>query len=179
DAAAAAATLAAYAVGLFPFVLARSVSATFLARGDTATPVKALFAAVAVNVACKIALMGPLAQVGLALATAIGGWVNLALLVALAARAGLIRRDARLNTSAVGIAAAGLALAAALWAAERVLGAWLAGLPAQAEATLVALVVVGAAVYFGVAILLLGRGWFAALRGRTAGPAAVPPLDGD
>ena len=39
---AAAATLAAYAVGLLPFVLLRSVTVTFLARGDTITPVKAL-----------------------------------------------------------------------------------------------------------------------------------------
>src|SRR5689334_17245730 len=39
DAAAAGSTLAAYAIGLLPFVLIRSVSATFLARGDTATPV--------------------------------------------------------------------------------------------------------------------------------------------
>ena len=36
----------AYAIGLLPFVLVRSVSAAFLARGDTATPVKALFAGV-------------------------------------------------------------------------------------------------------------------------------------
>ena len=43
DAAASGATLAAYAIGLLPFVLLRSVTATFLARGDTATPVKALF----------------------------------------------------------------------------------------------------------------------------------------
>src|SRR5262249_41395019 len=48
---AAGATLAAYTIGLLPFVLLRSVSATFLARGDTATPVKALFASAIVNVA--------------------------------------------------------------------------------------------------------------------------------
>ncbi len=41
DAQAAANTLAAYAVGLLPFVLIRSVVASFYARGDTATPVKA------------------------------------------------------------------------------------------------------------------------------------------
>ena len=41
DATAAGQTLAAYALGLLPFVLIRSVTATFLARGDTATPVKA------------------------------------------------------------------------------------------------------------------------------------------
>ena len=37
DATAAGQTLAAYALGLLPFVLIRSVTATFLARGDTAT----------------------------------------------------------------------------------------------------------------------------------------------
>src|ERR1019366_8634825 len=41
DAAVAGATLAAYAVGLIPFVLIRSAVATFYARKNTATPVKA------------------------------------------------------------------------------------------------------------------------------------------
>src|ERR1700716_1379970 len=41
DAAAAGATLAAYAIGLIPFVMIRSAVATFYARKDTATPVKA------------------------------------------------------------------------------------------------------------------------------------------
>ncbi len=86
DAQAAAATLAAYALGLLPFVLLRNASITFLARGDTITPVKALAVSVVVNVALKVALMGPLAQVGLALATAVGAWVNLSLLVSFAAR---------------------------------------------------------------------------------------------
>ena len=58
DAQAAAMTLAAYAVGLFPFVLIRSVTATFYARGDTATPVKASLTAVAVNIVFKIAADG-------------------------------------------------------------------------------------------------------------------------
>src|SRR5690606_6524745 len=77
DAASAGATLAAYAVGLIPFVMIRSAVATFYARKDTATPVKAALTGVAVNVALKIALVGTLAQVGLALATAVGAWVNL------------------------------------------------------------------------------------------------------
>ena len=47
DAHAAAMTLAAYTIGLIPFVLMRSVVATFLARGDTATPVKAALTAAA------------------------------------------------------------------------------------------------------------------------------------
>ena len=54
DAAAAGATLQAYAIGLLPFVLMRSATVTFLSRGDTWTPVKALFFAVLVNVALKV-----------------------------------------------------------------------------------------------------------------------------
>ncbi len=94
DAQAAANTLAAYAVGLLPFVLIRSVVASFYARGDTATPVKAALIAVAVNIGFKILLMGPLAQVGLALATSIGAWVNLLLVIwfASARRLGRNRR---------------------------------------------------------------------------------------
>ena len=76
----------AYAIGLLPFVLMRSVTAAFLSRGDTTTPVKALFVAVAVNVALKILLMDRYAQVGLAFATSAGAWINLALLVWFSAR---------------------------------------------------------------------------------------------
>jgi len=85
DAQAAAATLAAYAIGLLPFVLMRSLTVTFLARGDTTTPVIALFFAVLVNVALKILLMDRYAQVGLAFATSIGAWVNFVLLIWFAA----------------------------------------------------------------------------------------------
>src|SRR5260221_9945414 len=61
-------TLAAYALGLLPFVLIRRAVAPFLPPGDTATPVKAALTAVAVNVAFKAAFfyMTSLAQVGLA-----------------------------------------------------------------------------------------------------------------
>src|SRR5262245_43742004 len=100
DATAAGRTLAAYALGLLPFVLIRSATAPFLARGDTATPVKASLIAVAVNVACKIALMGPLAQVGLALATSIGAWLNLVLVLWFAARRGHLGLDQSLRNAA-------------------------------------------------------------------------------
>src|SRR5882757_1988184 len=95
DASAAGATLAAYAIGLLPFVLLRAVSASFLARGDTATPVKALAVAVVINIALKILLMDRYAQVGLAFATSIGVWVNFILLLWFAMRAKLMSFDAR------------------------------------------------------------------------------------
>ena len=93
DAAAAGATLAAYAIGLIPFVTIRSAVATFYARKDTATPVKAALTGVAVNVALKVALMGALAQIGLALATAVGAWINLLLVLFFAVRAGYLELD--------------------------------------------------------------------------------------
>src|SRR5271156_2319572 len=99
DAHAAAMTLVAYTIGLVPFVLIRSVVAPFLARGDTATPVKAALTGTVVNILFKVALMGPLAQVGLALATSIGAWINFILVLWLAARAGLIAADAQLKSS--------------------------------------------------------------------------------
>ena len=126
DAQAAGATLTAYAIGLLPFVLMRSATVTFLSRGDTVTPVKALFFAVLVNVALKVLLMDRHAQVGLAFATSIGAWINLALLLWFATRANLVTFDDRLRQSAAKLAAAGLALALALWFAERPLAEWLA-----------------------------------------------------
>ena len=110
DAAAAGATLAAYAIGLIPFVLIRSAVATFYARKDTATPVKAALTGVAVNVALKVALIGSLAQIGLALATAVGAWINLLLVIVFAVRAGYLELDRGLVTSFAKFAAAGVML---------------------------------------------------------------------
>jgi putative peptidoglycan lipid II flippase len=165
DASAAAATLAAYALGLFPFVLIRSLTATFFARGDTATPVKASLTAAAVNIAFKIALMGSLAQVGLALATAIGAWVNLLLILWLAARENLIGWDARLRRSLIRLALAGCILAVCLILAVRPAAGLFAAMPAfRDEATLAVLAVGSAAIYALAILLLLGRRWFAGFR---------------
>src|SRR6201997_2492733 len=119
DAAAAGATLAAYAIGLIPFVLIRSAVSTFYARKDTATPVKASLTGLTVNVLLKIALMGSLAQVGLALATAIGAWINLLLVLGLAVRAGYLELNRALMRSLAKFALTGLILAAALWFAAQ------------------------------------------------------------
>jgi len=181
DAAAAGATLAAYTIGLVPFVLLRSVTATFLARGDTATPVKALFASVVVNVALKVLLMRDFAQVGLAFATSVGVWINFGLVVWYARRAGLIAIDERLKRSAARIALAGLVLAVALFAGARALDHLLAALPRfRDEISLAALILIGGVVYGGALALMFGRHWLAAFRRRGAARAApiTPPGDG-
>src|SRR5262249_13806356 len=160
---AAGATLAAYTIGLIPFVLLRSVTATFLARGDTATPVKALFASVIVNVALKLLLMRDFAQVWLAFATSVGVWIDFALAVWFAHRARLIALAAGLKRSIGKLAIAGLALAAALFVGARAFERLSAALPAlRAETTLVALALLGALVYGGALALMFGREWLAA-----------------
>jgi putative peptidoglycan lipid II flippase len=167
DAAAAGATLRAYAIGLLPFVLIRSAATTFLSRGDTWTPVKALFFAVIVNVALKVLLYEPYAQVGLAFATSIGGWVNVALLLWFARRAGLFAFEPELMRSLARLLTAGVILAVALWLAEQLLRPLLGGMTAfRDEASLALLILVGAVIYFAAIIALFGRGFIARYRGH-------------
>jgi len=169
DAAAAAATLSAYAIGLVPFVLIRSMVAMFFARGDTATPVKAALTAVPVNIAFKVLLMGPLAQVGLALATTIGAWINFALVLWFGVRRGYLRRDRELARALVKLAAAGAALALVLWLGQRpALDLFAASGRWRDLLALALLAAVGAAVYGGVVLALFGRQWLARLRRRRA-----------
>ena len=155
-AAAAGGTLAAYAIGLVAFVLIRSAVACFYARGDTRTPLYASLTGIAINVALKVALMGPLAQVGLALATSVGAWVNVGLVIVLARRKGYFALDARFRRSAAVIALAALGLGLVLWAGN----AWLPGLLRQTAALrasalqpvvqLALMAAAGGAVYLGV-----------------------------
>ena len=160
DAAAAAATLAAYATGLLPFVLIRSLTAPFFARGDTATPVKASLIAVAVNVGFKILLMGPLAQVGLAFATAIGAWVNLGLVTWFASRAGILGMDGRLKRSLIILAVCGSVMGIVLFMAVRIVSALYRDLAMfRDELSLLTLAVIGGLVYGGLVMALLGRNW--------------------
>ena len=94
--------------------------------------------------------MGSHAQVGLALGTAVGAWVNLALLLWFAARANLITIERRLWQSMARIAIAGAALAIALLLCHRPVEAF-RGWPFGQEATLARSGLIGAVVY-GVAV---------------------------
>jgi putative peptidoglycan lipid II flippase len=126
-----------------------------------------LFIAVAVNVTLKILLMDPYAQAGLAFATSVGAWINLALLVWFAARQGLLDIDRRLKQSAAKFAIAGAALAAALYLCERpVAGLFSAWMSLRDEATLLVLGAIGILVYGGTILALFGRQLLALFRGR-------------
>jgi putative peptidoglycan lipid II flippase len=154
DADAAAAVLAAYGIGLLAVVLIRSAVASFQAKGDTTRPMLIALAAVAVNVALKIALFQPFGAPGLAFATAVGAWLNLVLLVVLALRRGTMQFDDVFARSAFATAAGAVVLAnVGLWGRAPLEQA-LAGLRFGDEIALVVLTLAGGVAYCG--FLLFG-----------------------
>jgi putative peptidoglycan lipid II flippase len=184
DAAAAGATLAAYAFGLLPFVLLRSFTSPFYARGDTATPVKAALLAASINILLKVLLMGHLAQVGLAAATSVGAWINLSLLGYFARRQGFAVSGAAIGRPVAKLLFAGAVLAVVLLGASYALERALVHLTHFHEETiLLILFVLGTIVYGGAILLLLGLPWLKSLLrevtvvAETEAPPVLEPAD--
>jgi len=113
-----AAALIAFAIGLPAYVLVKVLVPAFFAREDTRTPVKVAGATMALNVALNLALVHPLAHVGMALSTALAAWFNVAALAFILKRRGFFAMDARLLAKAPRILAAALVTGAALWGAR-------------------------------------------------------------
>ena len=148
----AAGALAAYAFGLPAAVALRALVAGFHARGDTLTPVKALGLSTVVNVGLKLALVGPLAHAGLALATAVGVTVYAGILGLWLARGKSIRIPPDDRTRIVAATAGALLASAAILLLRQPIEALsITNAPRwQAEATLAALGMLSL-VLFGIA----------------------------
>jgi putative peptidoglycan lipid II flippase len=148
------AVLAAYAVGLPAVVLIRSALASFHARADTTTPVIAALTAVGINVLLKIILVDPLGVVGLALATAVGAWINLLLLLALAYRRDWTAPGPTLLRAAAAVIGASLLLALFVMFGRPLLTQAVAPLAAGREEALLALLGLGGAAVYGLAMIV-------------------------
>jgi putative peptidoglycan lipid II flippase len=149
EAAATAAALTAYALGLPAFILVKAYVPGFFARGDTATPVKVSLCIVALNLALNLVLTRYLAHVGIALATGISAWVNVIALAWLLRRRAQWRPDRRLRRRLPRLLMATLAMTVVLLALRAAMPE-----PVGSTARLVVLavyVVVGLATYFGIA----------------------------
>jgi putative peptidoglycan lipid II flippase len=155
DTAATAPALAAYALGLPAFVLVKVLVPGFLARQDTKTPVQVGALAVVVNVTLTVGLGWKLAQLGVALALTLGGWVNALVLFALLRRRGLLAFDRRATHALPRILLAALGMGAWVLALEHLLAAPLAGAFVLKVAAL-ALIVLAGLVAFGLLVLLFG-----------------------
>ena len=172
---ASAGALTAYAVGLPAFVMIKVLIPGFFARGDTATPVKIGFVAMALNLALNLTLIWPLAHVGLALSSSLAAMFNVGALGWLLRKQGHLRIDAQLRRRVPRMAGASLAMGLTLWALDAtVYRAWAADHVLRWVA-LAVIVAGGGAVYF-VAAELLGacniRDMLRTLRRRR--PAAPP-----
>ncbi len=73
-------SLMAYSLGLLGFILVKVLAPAFYARKDMKTPVKIAVVALVSNIILNLLLIGPLAHVGLALATSISAMLNAGLL---------------------------------------------------------------------------------------------------
>ncbi len=81
DTLATAPALMAFACGLPAFVLIKVLTPAFYANQDTKTPFKIAVVCIGVNLALNLALIGPFKHVGMAMATSIAGWLNVALIL--------------------------------------------------------------------------------------------------
>lgn len=153
ETAATADALVAFAIGLPAYVLVKVLTPAFFAREDTRTPVKVAGATMALNVALNLALVGPLAHVGMALSTALAAWFNVVVLAIILKGRGFFSMDARLKAKAPRILAAAAIMAAALWGAKAWAWPW-ATQSWQALLVVSALVALGLAAFAVAAHLL-------------------------
>ncbi|MEO1729428.1 MAG: murein biosynthesis integral membrane protein MurJ [Pseudomonadota bacterium] len=116
-------------IGLPAYVLVKVLTPNFFARKDTRTPVITAAIALSVTVALNLLFIFELGfgVVGLALAGAIGAWVNIALLTGILARRGFFTLPARVIGRLARIAIAAALMGAALWFLMSQIEAWLVG----------------------------------------------------
>src|SRR5665811_112014 len=147
--------LAALALGLPAYVLIKVLHPSFFAREDTKTPMIFAGIAMAANAALCFVLFVILGAVGIAIATALTGWINVTLLITELKRRGEFALDAAFRRAIVGILAATAAMGAVVWALASVLNPWFAperGLLVQVLA-LLTLIGGGLATYLAVGTL--------------------------
>ena len=170
--------LAAYAVGLPAFMLVKALTPGFFAREDTKTPLYTAIVSILVNVALNAFFVfgTPLAQVGIALASSLSGWLNALLLGAILMRRGHLVTDQRLKSRAVRMAGATLGMGVVLWFALRQLVNPLAHPDLMGVVALLGLCVLGGIVYLALGALL-GVINLAELRFLVRREPGVTPVD--
>jgi len=151
DAAVTGEVLAMLVLGLPAYVLVKVLVPNFYARADTKTPVIAAFISLGVFIAFTFTVLDTLGVVGVALASVVGAWINVAFLLVVLARRGLYRIPGVLFLRISRQVLAAAAMGAALFYARDLLTDWFAAGILARLAALLALVGAAAVVYFGIA----------------------------
>ena len=147
--------LMAFAPGLLGILLVKVLAPGFFARKDTRTPLRCAFAAVVVNVLLNLLLIGPLAHVGLALATSVAALVNGTLLLVALIRSGGYRPGAAVVATLARVLLAALLMLLVLWWWVPPVDWWREASLAGRWWQLLGAVLIGGATYVG-ALGLLG-----------------------
>ena len=124
-----AATLAAFAIGLPGYVIAKALQQPFFARENVRTPVIIALYGAAADVILSLALFGSLANVGIAVAASVAGWINAAALAVMLYRRHDLTIDRATSRRMALVLAAALAMGGALYFACIYMAPWLS--PAQ------------------------------------------------
>ena len=127
----AAMALVGYGVGLPAFLLVKVLQPGFFSRQDTRTPVRIGVIALVANVGLNVAIVGSLVwfdffapHAGLALATALSGWLHAGLLYAQLVRRGIYRPAAGWGAFALRVGLATAAMGALLVTFTSPIAAW-------------------------------------------------------
>ncbi len=154
DAANTAIALAAYGIGLPAFVLHKVLQPLFYAREDTRRPFRYAVFSMIVNVGFAVGMMPVIGFMAAALATTVSGWVMVWQLWHGSRPMGEAAQiDARFRHRFPRLLMASVLMGAALWGATVLLGPAL-GMHLIRYLALLALVLIGAAAYFGFGTLL-------------------------
>jgi putative peptidoglycan lipid II flippase len=130
DTAQTAAVLSVFALGLPAFVMIKVFSPAYFAREDTRTPMRYATISLFANTAGSILLfflfrkLGYLPQLGIAVATTLGGWLNAGLLWATLVKRGHFVLDARMGRAFAMILLSSVVMGAALIAIAHFIGAY-------------------------------------------------------
>jgi putative peptidoglycan lipid II flippase len=151
DAAATGNVLTALVLGLPAYVLVKVLVPNFYARSDTRTPVYAALAALALFIMFNIVMLDTLGAVGVALASAVGAWINAGFLYAVLVARGHYRGNWTLLGRIARQVLAAAAMGAALWQANGLLAGYYAAGLFERLFALGVLVACAIVVYFGVA----------------------------
>ncbi|MDP6439039.1 MAG: murein biosynthesis integral membrane protein MurJ [Candidatus Brocadiia bacterium] len=152
------AVLVAYCVGLWAYCAQQMLVRSFYSLQDMRTPMWIALGSVAVNLTLNLTLIWPLAESGLAAATAISAILQVVMLYAILVRRGRLRRQGRLLATALKSAAATGLMAAAVWAVLTLMPAHSPGDGLLGKAVRVFVpMAAGCAVYVGAAVALKAR----------------------
>ena len=143
-------------LGLPAYVLVKVLTPNFFARKDTRTPVITAALSLLVTAALNyyFVFVLQIGVVGLAIAGAVGAWINIMLLGSILHVRGFYRMPSRIMGRVFRITLAAAVMGAALWWLMQHIGGWFVGSYGQQALGLSAILAVGIATYAIAAIIL-------------------------